>query len=179
MIKDVWKKFDEAELLHSSVHHLLAVHTLHKEQGYARAIDISNYLQLTRGSVSITLKKLKQKGYVKEDQNKFLRLSTKGRELINAVLSKRRLMETFFATILGVPADIAEADACKIEHLLTQETSAKMLSFVGLYLSDNPKAKTFRQDYHRHVHHCDDSDNSCTICENVCYFTGKEELFAQ
>jgi DtxR family Mn-dependent transcriptional regulator len=177
MIKDVWKKFDEAELQHSSVHHLLAVHTLFKEQGYVRAIDISNYLELTRGSVSITLKKLKEKGYVEEDKNKFLRLSTRGRDLVNAVLSKRRLMETFFADVLGLPPEIAEADACKIEHLLTQETSAKMLSFIGLYMSDNPKAKDFREAFTHHVYHCDHTDESCQICEERCYFAGKEELF--
>lgn len=177
MIKDVWKKFDEAELQHSSVHHLLAIHTLFKDQGYVRAIDIANYLELTRGSVSITLKKLKEKGYIDEDKNKFLRLSTKGSELVNAVLSKRRLMHTFFADILGVPPEIAEADACKIEHLLTQETSAKMLSFIGLYLSDNPKAAVFREAYNHQVYHCDHTDKSCAICEVSCYFAGKEELF--
>jgi len=62
MIKDVWKKFDETELRHSSVHHLLAVDTLLTEQGYVRATDVANYLQLSRASVSITLKKLRDKG---------------------------------------------------------------------------------------------------------------------
>ncbi len=178
MIKDVWKQFDQAELQHSSVHHLLAIHTLTKEQGYARAVDVANYLQLTRGSVSITLKKLKEKGYILEDPNKFLRLSAHGRELVNAVLSKRRLMQTFFADVLGLPPNIAEADACKIEHLLTQETSAKMLSFIGLYLSQHPAAVTFRNEFIRHVYHCDHADESCDFCEEACYFAGKEELFS-
>ena len=177
MIRDVWKKFDQAELQHSSVHHLLAIHSLRKDSGYARAVDVSRYLELTRGSVSITLKKLKEKGYVDEDQNKFLRLSDRGRELVNAVLSKRRLMETFFHRVLGLPPDIAEADACKIEHLLTQETSAKMLSFIGLYLSDNPRAKVFRETYTHHIYHCDHTDETCDICEEKCYFAGKKELF--
>jgi DtxR family Mn-dependent transcriptional regulator len=177
MIKDVWKKYDQAELQHSSVHHLLAIHILHKDFGYARAIDVSRYLELTRGSVSITLKKLREKGYVVEDQNKFLSLSDRGHELVNAVLSKRRLMETFFRDVLGLPPEIAEADACKIEHLLTQETSAKVLSFIGLYLADNKSAKAFRKAFARQIYHCDQSDESCEFCEEKCYFAGKEELF--
>lgn len=176
MIKDVWKNFDQAELQHSSVHHLMAIHTLRKDQGYARATDVANYLELTRGSVSITLKNLRTKGYAIEDQNKFLSLSEKGLDLINAVLSKRRLMQRFFEHALGLPPDIAEADACKIEHLLTQETSAKMLSFLGLYLSDDPVAIAFREKFSSHIHHCDHTDESCDVCEVSCYFAGKEEL---
>ncbi len=174
MIKDVWKKFDETELRHSSVHHLLAVDTLLTEQGYVRATDVANYLQLSRASVSITLKKLRDKGYIVEDQNKFLNLSEKGRELTTAVLSKRRLVETFFARVLGVSPVIAEEEACKVEHLLTDVTSARLLTFIGLYLSDNPQAVNFRKEFARYVHQCD--EQSCTVCTNVCYFAGKEEL---
>ena len=177
MIQDVWKKFDNAELSHSSVHYLLAIHTLSQEQGYARAVDIANYLELTRGSVSITLNKLVSKGYVVEDSNKFLSLSTIGLELVNAVLSKRRLVEQFLATILRVSPAIAEEDACKVEHLLTKETSAKLLSFIGFYLSDNPEAVSFRQAFARYRHMCEQHDDSCQICEIECYFAGNEELF--
>jgi len=174
MIKDVWKKFDKTELHHSSVHHLLAVRTLTEDQGYARATDVSAYLQVSRASVSVTLKKLRNKGYIIEDQNKFLKLSDKGRELTTAVLSKRRLVETFFAQVLGVSPDIAEEEACKVEHLLTDATSSSLLTFIGLYLSDNPKAVNFRKAFARYVHKCD--DQSCAVCKDVCYFAGKEEL---
>ncbi len=173
MIKDVWKKFDETELRHSSVHHLLAIHTLSVEQGYVRATDVASYLQLSRASVSITLKKLRDKGYIIEDRNKFLSLSEKGKELTTAVLSKRRLVETFFAQVLGVSPDIAEEEACKVEHLLTDTTSARLLTFIGLYLSDNSKAASFRKEFARYVHKCD--DRSCTVCNDVCYFAGHEE----
>lgn len=175
MIKDVWKKFDKTELHHSSVHHLLAVRTLTEDQGYARATDVSAYLQVSRASVSVTLRKLKEKGYIEEDKNKFLRLSQKGSNLTDAVLSKRHLMEMFFADILGVTSETAEADACKVEHLLTDETSAKLLAFTGLYLSNKPIATQYRQEFERHSHHCNDA--SCPICKEACYFAGREELF--
>lgn len=177
MIKHTWKKFSETELQHSSIHHLLAVHELHKEQNYARAIDVANHLGLSRGSVSITLKKLRDKGYVLEDSHKILSLSDKGMELVNAVQSKRRVLELFFKDVLGVTAEIAETDACKIEHLLTMETSARILSFAGLYLSDHPNAITFRNHFAGHVHHCDQESSSCEICEHTCYFAGREDLF--
>ena len=175
MINDVWKKFDEIDLRHSSVHHLLAIYTLNNEHGYARATDVAGQLKLSRASVSITLRKLRDKGYVSEDQNKFLRLSAKGRDLTKAVLSKRHLLELFFANILGVAAETAETDACKVEHLITDETSAKLLSFIELYLSDNEAAINYRKEFAAHVHHCKDA--SCAVCRKSCYFAGKEELF--
>jgi len=178
MLKDVWKEFDRAELGHSSVHHLLAIHTLLKERGYARAVDIATYLQLTRGSVSITLKKLREKEYVLEDENHFYQLSANGRRLVNAVLSKRRLVKTFLKDIFKLSEEIAEADACKVEHLITQETSAKMLSFIGLYLSDNPAAREFREKFEQYSHHCHQHDKDCMVCELECYFAGRDEMFS-
>jgi DtxR family transcriptional regulator, Mn-dependent transcriptional regulator len=177
MIKHTWKKISETELQHSSIHYVLAIHELHKEQHYARAIDVANHLGLSRGSVSITLKKLKEKGYVLEDSHKIPSLSEKGKELVNAVQSKRRVLELFFKDVLGISAGIAETDACKIEHLLTMETIARILSFTGLYLSDHSSAIAFRDHFAGHVHHCDQESSSCKVCEHACYFAGRKDLF--
>lgn len=179
MNKNIKKKFDNTELQHSSVHHLLAIHTLLKDNGYARAIDIANYLELTRGSVSITLQRLKKKGYIREDATKFMQLSPVGLKLVNAVLSKRRLVKTLLSEILGVPEEYAEEDACKVEHLLTRQTSAKIFSFIGFYQSDNTKAQAFQKEYKEFLYQCNHHDDSCNTCETECYFAGHEELFSQ
>jgi len=131
---EVWKKFDETELTHSSVHHLMAVHHLINHNGYARAIDISRHLNLTRGSISVTLNKLKQKRYLEEDQNKFYRLTEKGELFITAILDKRQILKKFFTEILQLPEEKAEIDACKIEHLLSRETGEKLFAFMVSYL---------------------------------------------
>jgi DtxR family transcriptional regulator, Mn-dependent transcriptional regulator len=179
MIRDVWKKFEKAALSHSSVHHLLAIRTLTNEQGYVRGTDIANYLQLTRGSVSITIKKLKDKGYVTEDHNKFLRLSEKGMDLVNAVLSKRRLFEKLFSTVLMVDPTTAEEDACKIEHLLSLETSTKLLSFIGFYLSNSPRAEKFRKEYETYKYQCNNYDSACSICEIDCFFAQNQNTMTK
>jgi DtxR family Mn-dependent transcriptional regulator len=134
---EVWKKFDETELTHSSVHHLMAIYHLVNQHGYARAIDISRYLNLTRGSISVTLNKLKQKQYVDEDQNKFYRLTQKGEHFITAVLDNRKILKRFFVEILQLTEEKAEIDACKIEHLLGEETGEKLLAFLMTYLKQN------------------------------------------
>lgn len=168
----LWKRFSTTELSHSSIHHLLAIHDLIKENGYARSIDIAKYLEITRGSVSKTLHKIKDKGFIVEDSNKFYRLAEKGLGLVNSVLSKRRIAENFFTNILQVPEEIAEADGCKIEHLLSQETGEKLFSFIGYFLSDTPEAKAFRKGYQNYSVKCD-SFTDCKTCEVECFFAGE------
>lgn len=174
-MKDLWKKFEEDGLTHSSIHHLMAIYNLLKENGYARGIDIANHLHISRSSVSITISKLKSKGFVDEDQNKFYHFTRKGETLINAVLSKRRILRMFFKEVLNLPDETAEEDACKIEHLLTQETGEKLMNFIGFFLSDNPESIAFKEKYRSFVYECEDFED-CKICEANCYLAGKNHL---
>ena len=144
-MEEIWKKFDETALTHSSVHHLMAIHDLRKEQGYARAIDIANFLNITRSSVSITLHKLMDKGYISEDKNKILSLSGKGEMVVNSVLSKRRVIKQFFQEVLGLSDERAEIDACKVEHLLSEKSGKMLMSFMGYFLSGEVDARRFRE----------------------------------
>jgi DtxR family Mn-dependent transcriptional regulator len=168
-MKELWKKFDAVELTHSSVHHLMAMHELLKKNGYVRGVDIANYLNISRSSVSITIKKLLTKGYVVEDENKFYHFTERGQKLINDVLSKRRIIQLFFNKVLDIDKDLAESEACKIEHLLEEETGQKLMSFMGYFLSSNKMALGFREAYREFVYDCQRAED-CDICELSCYF---------
>jgi len=167
----ICKKIDDKELTHSSIHHLLAINNLIQKNGYARAIDIAKHLGLTRGSVSITLKKLTNKNYIIEDSNKFYQLSDKGKKNVNAVVSKRHIVEQFFKDVLQLPADVAEIDGCKIGYLLSQETGEKLLSFIGYCLSDNKQIKSLLNDFINFNQICQSVEN-CQVCEMECFFAG-------
>ena len=167
-MKELWKKFDEVELTHSSVHHLMAMHELLKKNGYVRGVDIANHLKISRSSVSITLKKIKHKGYIVEDENKFFHLTNDGQALINSVLSKRRIIQLFFKSVLDLPDQIAEAEACKVEHLLEEETGHKLMSFMGFFMSNSKAATDFRKNFKNFTYKCQETEN-CQICELSCY----------
>ena len=169
-MKELWKKFDEVELTHSSVHHLMAMHVLLKKNGYVRGVDIANQLNISRSSVSITLKKIKHKGYIVEDENKFFHLTADGQALINSVLSKRRIIQLFFKSVLNLPDRIAEAEACKVEHLLEEETGHKLMSFMGFFMSNSKVATNFRKSFENFTYQCQETEN-CQICELDCYLT--------
>lgn len=128
---EVWKLFGENVVTHSAAHHLLAIKELTASRGYARVTDVAKHLRITTGSASTNLKSLKQKSLVCEDDNRFLSLSEEGGQIAEAILSHRRIVQEFLIEILSVSPNQAEIDACKIEHLLSQETSRKMAEYVS------------------------------------------------
>jgi Mn-dependent DtxR family transcriptional regulator len=147
MAKDVWKSFEENLLTHSAAHYLMTIRELLATQGYARVTDIARRMDITRGSCSISLKPLKKRGLVVEDANRFLSLSAEGRRLAEIVEQNDQLLQRLFREVLGVNADQAEVDACKIEHLLSIETSIKLKQFLEAF--DAESAVSFRKHLRR------------------------------
>ena len=140
---DVWKEFDQQELSHSAVHHLVCINDLTEEYGYARVSDVARRLEITRGSASITLKRLKQKGFVEEDERRFLRLSEDGQRISDQVKAKKKAMMRIFIDLLGVSAPQAEIDTCKIEHLISDETLQRATALLEAVDGDSPEARAF------------------------------------
>ena len=128
---DTWKKFSENSITHSAAHHLMAIDTLVRQRGYARVSDIARLLEITRGSVSLSLKPLKAEGLVEQDANRFVRLSDRGQELVDELRGRRRIIIRFLTEVLGVGPDQAEIDGCKIEHLLSAETTERLATLLS------------------------------------------------
>lgn len=121
----------ETELSHSMVHYLLTIHKLKERKGYARVTDIAKDLCLTKGSVSTAVNNLKKKNLVKEEEDsKFLLLTGAGHDEVHRILSSRTLLFYFLRDFVGVEEQIAEVDACQMEHLLSPETSLKFFKFM-------------------------------------------------
>jgi DtxR family transcriptional regulator, Mn-dependent transcriptional regulator len=170
MTKEVWKSFDENALTHSAAHYIMTIHELLESQGYARVTDIAKQLNITRGSCSISLKPLKRRGLVVEDHNKFLSLSEEGKRLALIVEKNDELLETFFKEVLGVNEDQAEVDACKIEHLLSIETSIKLCSFIDLIKSEQKVVQEFIKVLRKHTQTCHNTVEECPTCNQSCFF---------
>lgn len=127
---DTWKEFDQNEITHSAAHHLMAIDDLVQRLGYARVSDIARALNITRGSVSISLAPQIRSGLIIQDENKHLRLSERGQSLVDAIKTKRELMKRLLAEVLGVDATQAEIDACKIEHLVSDAAADQLVAFL-------------------------------------------------
>jgi DtxR family Mn-dependent transcriptional regulator len=168
MANDIWKKFQENPITHSGAHHLLAIYDLVNERGYARVTDIAKRLGITTGSVSTNLKTLKQRGLIDVDENKMFKPSEEGVLLAKAVLARHEIFYKFLKEVVGVSEDQSEIDACKVEHLLSRETSQKLLSFMQNFFKGTPEKNKFKFPLHA-IPSCEhDPDESCNVCPHDC-----------
>lgn len=168
MSQDVWKEFEGNQITHSAAHYLMAIKQLLEDHGYARVTDIAKALNITRGSCSISLKPLKKRGLVVEDENRFLKLSDEGNRLAELVELNDKLLEILFGEVLGVDEDQAEIDACKVEHLLSLETSTHLSTFVKLWQSEAPEVLAFKKLLRKTRHQCTGNAEDCEICSQTC-----------
>jgi len=165
---DTWKEFDQNVISHSAAHHLMAIDDLVTRLGYARVSDIARQLNITRGSVSISLRPLKKAGLVEQDENRHLRLSERGQALVAAIKTKRHLMQRLLAGILGVEDEQAEIDACKLEHLVSNQTAQRLLSFLRFVESDARRGSDFVNQWRKFEFECERAPDACPTCEDDC-----------
>lgn len=165
---EVWKEFEHNVISHSAAHHLMAIDDLVQRLGYARVSDIAKQLSITRGSVSISLKPMKEAGLIAQDENKHLRLTERGQALVDAIKTKRLLVKRLFTEVLGVDPEQAEIDACKLEHLLSNATAHRLVSFLRFIDSDNQRADRFIDAWQDFEASCDHEPEGCPSCDSGC-----------
>lgn len=101
--------------------YLEAILMLEKKVSHVRSIDIVNHLNFSKPSISIAMKKLREKELIAMDESNIITLTETGRKRAEAVYERHTLLTTLLEQ-LGVDPEIARNDACKIEHDLSDET---------------------------------------------------------
>lgn len=94
---------------------------LQEKKGFIRSIDIANYLGVTKPSVSYAVKRLKENGYINMESNGPITLTTPGLEIAKRTYERHKALVDFLE-VLGVEEELAEEDACKIEHVISNDT---------------------------------------------------------
>ncbi|MCI1956604.1 MAG: metal-dependent transcriptional regulator [Oscillospiraceae bacterium] len=113
-------------IIHESAENYLETILMLKEQrGQVRSIDIVNELGYTKPSISVAMKRLRENGYIKMDDEGFITLTEAGMEIAGRIYARHKLLTKFLVS-LGVGEKTAEADACKMEHDLSDETFEKL-----------------------------------------------------
>lgn len=109
----------------SAEDYLEAILILKERLGLVRSIDIVHELNYSKPSVSVAMKRLRENGYINMDPEGYLSLLPPGEEIARRIYTRHRLL-TDFLVRLGVTPEVAAADACKIEHDLSDETFEKI-----------------------------------------------------
>ncbi|MBE6535661.1 MAG: metal-dependent transcriptional regulator [Ruminococcaceae bacterium] len=100
--------------------YLESILVLSKKNNYVRAIDICEYMGYSKPSVSRALGLLKDGGYVVSDKNGYLSLTETGRDVAEKIYDRHTQICDFLQR-LGVSSEVATEDACKIEHVISDE----------------------------------------------------------
>jgi Mn-dependent DtxR family transcriptional regulator len=163
----LWRAFEDNEITHSGAHYLLAIASLGKVGGAPRAADVARRLGVTRAAASLQLRVLQEHGLVEVDEQQRLRPSPAGADLVGRVMSKHEVLLVFMREFLGVGPDTAELDACKVEHLLSEETGAALVRLIRFARSARPEAKAFVSEFRRTTAHCPPGA-LCELCTEGC-----------
>ena len=95
------------------------------QKGHVRSIDIALDMNFSKPSISVAMKKLREKGFITIDNNGYIYLTDEGNNKAQAVYEKHTVISSLFMK-LGVSEKTALEDACKIEHYLSEETFIKL-----------------------------------------------------
>lgn len=101
---------------------------LTQRNGMVRQIDIVNEMNFSKPSISIAMKKLRESGYIEMDDAGYILLTDPGRDIAERIYARHKLL-TKVLTEIGVNEETAADEACRIEHVIDEETYEKINAF--------------------------------------------------
>ena len=113
----------------SAENYLETILMLSKKQPYVRSIDIANELNFSKPSVSVAMKNLRASGHILVDDAGHISLTESGLNIASSVLERHSVLSRML-TLLGVDAEIASEDACRIEHVISAESFAAIKAHI-------------------------------------------------
>ena len=101
--------------------YLEAILVLHKKMGMVRSVDVARHMEVSKPSVCHAVATLRNGGFLTMDKDHFLHLTDVGREVAEKIY-ERHCFFTEQLIAAGVDPKTAEADACRIEHIISDES---------------------------------------------------------
>ena len=116
----------------SAENYLETILVLSKKLPVVRSVDISNELGFKKSSVSIAMKNLREKGHITVTDAGYIYLTESGKQIADMIYERHELLSSWLVR-LGVPEEIATEDACRIEHVISEESFAALKEHIKLY----------------------------------------------
>lgn len=123
-----------------------AIYVAHLNQIPLKGADLARKLEVSRASVSEALSKLVTKGLIKYNSYEAIALTPEGIELARVVYNKHHILKNFFELVLDIPAAEAGDNACKIEHIISQNILDKMIKFTEFCQNHKSFISEFREE---------------------------------
>ena len=107
----------------SAENYLETILVLSLDKPYVRSIDIANELGFSKPSVSVAMKNLRNSGHIRVDENGQITLAPPGKKIAEMIYERHRILSQWLES-LGVSRETASEDACRIEHVISEESFA-------------------------------------------------------
>lgn len=105
----------------SSEDYLEMILMIREQKGCVRSIDVAQALNVSKPSVSVAMKKLRENGYITFDKDNYIILSVQGEQVARHMYERHKVLSAMLIR-LGVSEEVAKEDACKIEHDISDES---------------------------------------------------------
>ena len=112
--------------------YLKTIYRLCQDTGVAHSVDVANRHDRTKASVSSVMRMLCEYGLVRKNDKLELSLTPEGRELATFFVERHGVVLDYLRNVLGIDPEIAAKDACRIEHLISEESYQSMRKQIEL-----------------------------------------------
>jgi len=130
------------ELSESLEDYLEAILVLSETKKVVRVKDLMHHLGYKVSSVNNAVKSLSEKGLVEHEKYGYIELTEQGTGVAEQIYGKHKNLTRFFQEVLGVTKESASQSACRIEHVLNDETYENFLNFMN-FIIDSPALKQY------------------------------------
>ena len=117
------------ELGESKEDYLKAMYIIRQREGYIRNAMLCEYMNYSRASISIAIHTLCERGYVVRNEDGNIDLTEAGEEIARRMYERYEVLRKFLL-LIGVPPKLADKDACRMEHAMSQETYMRIRQLV-------------------------------------------------
>jgi DtxR family Mn-dependent transcriptional regulator len=144
-----------------------------KDKKVARVKDIAKVRHVSMASVSTAMRRLSDLGLIHYLQREYIELTDQGEETVRRILVRHEILRQFLQDFLGIEATIADADACQIEHHLSDETVDRFVRLLE-FLANCPDGKQALEMFRTCQEVNADLDSCAKVCEGRVRWRWKE-----
>lgn len=153
------------DLTESLEMYLKTIYLIEQRKRAARVTDIANELGVIASSVTGALRTLSKRGLINYAPYDIITLTSEGLEIAQEIMKKYAALRDFFVKVLGIDEEVAEAEACQMEHRISEVVFDRLLHFVKYYESCPYEKVHWNEEI---GYFCSRDDKECNYCvQNV------------
>jgi DtxR family Mn-dependent transcriptional regulator len=156
---------EKKKLSKSLEDYLEAIYVVAKEKRIVRVKDLIKMLNVKTASVIGALKKLEQKGYVEHEHYGYIELTPEGEKKALRIYEKHTMLMKFLTQFLKVNEEVAEGDACLMEHCVSEETFDKIMQLMRLFEISPDKVPTWFSETSTNMDSDEKMNPPVTLCD--------------